>query len=88
MIRCEGCDKKGKRTSHWVDFSFLWEGREAGIGRVYVYVRAFSFERSHLRGVHVLVRLSDFGIQMIPDGGKLGSIHADHTKLVDLETKV
>ena len=79
---------KGKRTSHRVDFSFLWEGREAGVGRVYVYVRAFSFERSHLRSVHVLVDLADLRIQMIPDGRELGSIHTDHTELVDLGTGV
>ena len=78
----------GKRTSHRVDFSFLWEGREAGVGRAYLYARPFSFERSHLRSVHVLVDLSDLRIQMIPDGGELGSIHADHTEPVDLGTGV
>lgn len=51
---------------------------------VSMYVRDFSFERIYLRSVHVPVGLANFRIEVFPDGGELGSIHADHAKLVDL----
>ena len=55
---------------------------------VFMYVRDSSFERLHLRSVHVLVGLANFRVEMFPNGGELGTIHADHAKLVELQTQV